>query len=291
MPCLNSCFSFSFLRLDLFIDHGSIMFGYFSAACLYITVSCVLSSLGQRCGPLEYLHKTEGCCPMCDPGLVVSKDCTEYSSTSCIPCITGQTYMNEPNGLSSCFRCKSCDSGQGLLIKDKCTITRNTVCDLHPGYYCVSYSGEGECNFGEKHQKCGPGQRVKTPGTKSADTVCEECPDGFYSTAGINCTKWTDCAITGEEENEKGNSTKDVTCWRRSRARIGLVSSFVFILSTLIACTLWWYLQTKTNKDHSKSRQDNSPVMIPQQDTQPPCPTTSPCVAQPIEDECPEMCL
>ncbi|XP_028850174.1 tumor necrosis factor receptor superfamily member 5-like isoform X6 [Denticeps clupeoides] len=218
--------------------HTHIMFGYFSAACLYITVSCVLSSLGQRCGPLEYLHKTEGCCPMCDPGLVVSKDCTEYSSTSCIPCITGQTYMNEPNGLSSCFRCKSCDSG-----------------------------------------------------TKSADTVCEECPDGFYSTAGINCTKWTDCAITGEEENEKGNSTKDVTCWRRSRARIGLVSSFVFILSTLIACTLWWYLQTKTNKDHSKSRQDNSPVMIPQQDTQPPCPTTSPCVAQPIEDECPEMCL
>uniref|UniRef100_A0AAY4BCP2 TNFR-Cys domain-containing protein n=1 Tax=Denticeps clupeoides TaxID=299321 RepID=A0AAY4BCP2_9TELE len=142
--------------------------------------------------------------------LVHVEYCTEYSSTSCIPCITGQTYMNEPNGLSSCFRCKSCDSGQGLLIKDKCTITRNTVCDLHPGYYCVSYSGEGECNFGEKHQKCGPGQRVKTPGnekdnpqefnvlepdvlvllhnfclctgTKSADTVCEECPDGFYST-------------------------------------------------------------------------------------------------------------
>ncbi|XP_028850178.1 tumor necrosis factor receptor superfamily member 14-like isoform X1 [Denticeps clupeoides] len=214
MPCLNSCFSFSFLHLDLFIDHGTIMFGYFSTAGIYIT------------------------------GLVVSKDCTEYSSTSCIPCITGQTYMNEPNGLSSCFRCKSCDSGQGLLIKDKCTITRNTVCDLHPGYYCVSYSGEGECNFGEKHQKCGPGQGVKTPGTKSSDTVCEECPDGFYSTAGINCTKWTDCAVTGEQEIEKGSSTKDVTCWRRSMARIGLVSSFVLFLFTLIACKLRWCLQS-----------------------------------------------
>uniref|UniRef100_A0AAY4BFJ8 TNFR-Cys domain-containing protein n=1 Tax=Denticeps clupeoides TaxID=299321 RepID=A0AAY4BFJ8_9TELE len=207
-----------------------------------------VSSSEEACGHGEYKTGPGTCCPMCNEGFRVSNNCTEAAATNCTPCLAGKTFMNEPNGLSKCLTCKSCDSGQGLIIKDKCTVTRNTVCDLHPGYYCVSYSGEGECIFGEKHQMCGPGQGVKTPGTKSADTVCEECPDGFYSTAGINCTKWTDCAITGEEENEKGNSTKDVTCWRRSRARIGLVSSFVFILSTLIACTLWWYLQTKTNK-------------------------------------------
>uniref|UniRef100_A0AAY4BCL0 TNFR-Cys domain-containing protein n=1 Tax=Denticeps clupeoides TaxID=299321 RepID=A0AAY4BCL0_9TELE len=226
------------------IDHGSIMFGYFSAACLYIT------------------------------GFSVSKNCTRVTATICSPCLAGKTFMNEPNGLSECLTCKSCDSGQGLMIKDKCTVTSDTVCNLHPGYYCVSYSGEGECIFGEKHQKCGPGQHVKTPGTKSANTVCEECPDGFYSTVGKNCTKWTNCAITGEEENEKGSTTKDVTCWRRSRARIGLVFPFVFIFFTLIACTLWWYLQTC----RVYSRNPNNT----------PCPTPIPSVLQKITSESPE---
>lgn len=29
-------------------------------------------------------------------------------------------------------------------------------------------------------------------GTKISDTVCEDCPPGFYSPEGVDCFKWTE---------------------------------------------------------------------------------------------------
>lgn len=48
-------------------------------------------------------------------GLVVRRDCTEDSSTSCIPCLEG-TYMDQPNGYDKCRKCTYCDPGLCLLI-------------------------------------------------------------------------------------------------------------------------------------------------------------------------------
>ncbi|XP_014002767.1 tumor necrosis factor receptor superfamily member 14 isoform X2 [Salmo salar] len=209
----------------------------------------IIPASGNKCGPAEYKSNTGQCCPMCGKGLVVRKDCTLESSTSCIPC-TGQTYMNAANGLAKCFPCSPCDpgimrdpnifgahniSGQGLFILMTCTSTSNSICHVQNGYYCTSSSAGNECTFALRHTLCSPGQRVKVPGTKTTDTMCEECQHGSYSQHGVNCTAWTDCESIGQYKIEDGSQTRDVVCRKSLRNRvIVLVPSSVFLFVVII---------------------------------------------------------
>uniref|UniRef100_A0A3Q2DVM7 Tumor necrosis factor receptor superfamily member 6-like n=1 Tax=Cyprinodon variegatus TaxID=28743 RepID=A0A3Q2DVM7_CYPVA len=136
------------------------------------TVGFVLVGSGSTCRPREYTTRDGQCCPMCQEGKVVGKDCTAGSGTRCIPCETG-TYMNKPNGLNSCFSCSSCDSGSGLSIKQNCTSKSDTVCDVLHGYFCKSWTDSSGCSTAAKHSACKPGQRIKHPeGSSTSDVVC-----------------------------------------------------------------------------------------------------------------------
>ncbi|XP_033181971.1 tumor necrosis factor receptor superfamily member 14-like [Anabas testudineus] len=126
---------------------------------------------------------------MCNKGTIVRRDCTKQSGTRCAPCEDG-TYMNQPNGLTRCLSCTSCDPGHGLFEQKKCTLTSDTVCDILSGYFCKTLEATG-CSLAEKHSSCKPGQRIKEHGTSSSDTVCEDCQSGYFSQEGVNCTAWT----------------------------------------------------------------------------------------------------
>lgn len=47
-------------------------------------------------------------------GSVVKRDCTPQSGTRCVPCVDG-TYMDQPNTLTKCFPCSSCDQGTSII--------------------------------------------------------------------------------------------------------------------------------------------------------------------------------
>uniref|UniRef100_A0A8C6T415 TNFR-Cys domain-containing protein n=1 Tax=Neogobius melanostomus TaxID=47308 RepID=A0A8C6T415_9GOBI len=143
------------------------------------------------CRPEEYAAQDDGqCCPMCREGTVVIGHCTEDSGTRCRPCANG-TYMNQPNGETRCFLCSICHSAHGLLALLPCSSVSNSVCGAKPGFFCQQLSEGGSCEAAQKHSSCSPGQRVKEPGTSSADTVCEDCPEETFSLQGTNCTAWT----------------------------------------------------------------------------------------------------
>uniref|UniRef100_A0A673ZAW5 Tumor necrosis factor receptor superfamily member 14-like n=1 Tax=Salmo trutta TaxID=8032 RepID=A0A673ZAW5_SALTR len=199
-----------------------------------LQLDMIIPASGNKCGPAEYKSNTGQCCPMCGKGFVVRKDCTLESSTSCIPC-TGQTYMNAANGLAKCFPCSFCDPGQGLSILMTCTSTSNSICHVQNGYYCTSSSAGNECTFALRHTLCSPGQRVKVPGTKTTDTICEECQHGFYSQHGVNCTAWTDCAAMGRVKTEDGNSSQDVICNKvPPRSHTTLIAPLLLLLLLLL---------------------------------------------------------
>ncbi|KAM9475568.1 tumor necrosis factor receptor superfamily member 5 isoform 2-T4 [Clarias gariepinus] len=198
----------------------------------------VYSVLTYGCGPSEYLSRAGECCPMCNIGSVVYKDCTGDYSTSCKPCSTG-TFMNLPNGLNKCLQCKVCDSG--LSILKRCITTKNTICKVSDGYYCLDYIEEnGDCIRAVEHSKCTPGQYIKTPGTKASDTVCEPCPPGSYSPEGVNCTKWTDCSDNNEVKTQEGTSITDVKCKRKTnRSHLIVVPAVGILLSVLLTIFLF----------------------------------------------------
>uniref|UniRef100_A0A4W6D4E8 TNFR-Cys domain-containing protein n=1 Tax=Lates calcarifer TaxID=8187 RepID=A0A4W6D4E8_LATCA len=112
-------------------------------------------------------------------GSRVKTDCTEFRSTSCLPCLEG-TYMNQPTGLKDCFPCTNCNTDPGLKIKTSCTSTSDTVCEPLEGFYCMDVKDKG-CEAAQRHRHCEPGQYISKKGTASTDTECSDCTDGTFS--------------------------------------------------------------------------------------------------------------
>ncbi|XP_048873848.1 tumor necrosis factor receptor superfamily member 14-like isoform X2 [Brienomyrus brachyistius] len=222
---------------------------------------------GKKCGPAEYESHDGECCPMCGIGMIVLRDCTSDSSTTCRPCVD-QTYMDEPNGLKRCSQCKICDSGQGLHVLRKCTTITNTVCDVLDGFYCVAYSGDNECSYASEHKSCLPGQEIKTPGSKTRDVECEGCSHGYYSTDGVHCTPWTSCNID-EEKIEDGTKQKDVVCQELTlRHRYLICFAFTLFLIALIGLFLLLYAKDNRRRLNvpvqESDRVDDSQNAIPE---------------------------
>ncbi|XP_054465395.1 tumor necrosis factor receptor superfamily member 14-like isoform X2 [Anoplopoma fimbria] len=185
---------------------------------------------GLCCSSKEYETRDGWCCPMCQKGLVVQINCTLQEGTQCIPCVNG-TFMNRPNGQNKCNPCTSCDQGNGLFAKQGCTAATDTVCDVVNGYFCKAFTDESGCSSAEKHTQCGPGHRIKAPGTSRTDTVCESCPAGYFLLDGVNCTVWTLCSQT-QMKIKEGNTTSDVVCEAASRHHYFLIAALILFTLT-----------------------------------------------------------
>ncbi|XP_036844740.1 tumor necrosis factor receptor superfamily member 14 isoform X3 [Oncorhynchus mykiss] len=124
-----------------------------------IPIILVLESIGSciACGRAEYRIRDE-CCPMCSPGNRVHRHCTEFTSTSCVPCVDS-TFLDEPNGLIKCKVCTNCDPGLGLKVKQPCTPSSDTVCGTLEGFYCLDPTKDG-CRAAQRHSGCEPGQYI-----------------------------------------------------------------------------------------------------------------------------------
>uniref|UniRef100_A0A8C9V9J6 TNFR-Cys domain-containing protein n=1 Tax=Scleropages formosus TaxID=113540 RepID=A0A8C9V9J6_SCLFO len=126
---------------------------------LFLLLLCACNA----CGSAEYKTGAE-CCPMCAPGRSAVSHCTEYTSTSCVPCV-GSTFIDKPNGLTKCTPCMACDHGLGVKTVKECTASSDTVCGVLEGNYCID-PYKGGCRAAQKHTTCKPGHFIKHPGLK-----------------------------------------------------------------------------------------------------------------------------
>ncbi|XP_051282417.1 tumor necrosis factor receptor superfamily member 14 isoform X2 [Dicentrarchus labrax] len=162
-----------------------------TAAPLLILVMNIFGGHTFRCRQFEYQIDNE-CCPKCPPGSRVKSHCTEFRSTSCLPCTEG-TFMNQPTGQTLCDPCTRCDAGSGLKIKTSCTTTSDTVCEPLEGFYCFD-SAEDGCMSVQRHTLCRPGQYIRQYGTALTDTECSDCSAGTYSDGTFpSCRPHTQC--------------------------------------------------------------------------------------------------
>ncbi|XP_072536846.1 tumor necrosis factor receptor superfamily member 5-like [Salminus brasiliensis] len=185
--------------------------------CLILFFSSVNFKLCfSECDHSEY--KIDGdCCKMCTPGNRVYRDCTEFFSTTCTPCI-GSTFLDAPNGLKECFRCKVCDHGKGLQVNIACTHTSDAECEPLEGHFCTE-NNRGSCIHAQKHRTCDPGKYIKQIGTAVTDTECGECVDGTYSNGSV-CQPHSMCEDLGRSEVKPGTLFSDAECGNKSSAAL-----------------------------------------------------------------------
>ncbi|XP_038863797.1 tumor necrosis factor receptor superfamily member 14-like isoform X1 [Salvelinus namaycush] len=123
-------------------------------------------------------------CIMCRPGYRVNRHCTKSTHTpSCVLCIDS-TFLDEPSGKTTCNDCTTCDPGLGLMVKQSCTPSSDTVCGTLEGFYCLDPTKDG-CRAAQRHSSCKPGQYISHTGTTSTDTVCSDCPGKTYSDGSL----------------------------------------------------------------------------------------------------------
>ncbi|KAG7229389.1 hypothetical protein INR49_012780 [Caranx melampygus] len=113
--------------------------------------------------------------------------CTATTQTQCAPC-KDHHFTELYNYLPRCLYCNNfCTENQE--VETECSAVRNRVCRCKEGFYWVN-------DFCVRHSECEPGQGVLTQGTRQTDTVCETCPDGFFSnlsSALVPCVKHREC--------------------------------------------------------------------------------------------------
>ncbi|XP_029103450.1 tumor necrosis factor receptor superfamily member 14-like isoform X2 [Scleropages formosus] len=211
---------------------------FYQAICA-VFLMILKSTLCSPCDRAEYETNGE-CCPMCSPGTRVYRHCTEFTSTSCVPCI-GATFTNRPNGLSYCFPCAVCDQGLGLKTMTECTASSDTVCGVLEGNYCTD-PYEGGCRAARKHTTCKPGDFIKHPGTDSTDTECEICPENSFSSgSSTSCTPHTDCESKGLPTVKPGDSVSDSQCGEKNWAPliVWIVVGIIVVLFLVGGVTLY----------------------------------------------------
>ncbi|KAF7247072.1 Tumor necrosis factor receptor superfamily member 11B [Varanus komodoensis] len=159
----------------------------------------------------KYLHydpvvSRQLLCDQCPPGTYVKQHCTASSKTVCAPC-PEQYYADDWNSQDECQYCNAvCHELQ--YEKVGCSRTRNRVCECTEGRYL-------ELEFCLKHTACPLGFGVVRPGTPESDTVCESCPEGYFSnetSPKAVCQKHTNCSVLGLKMVRKGDARRDNVC-------------------------------------------------------------------------------
>ncbi|XP_042286825.1 tumor necrosis factor receptor superfamily member 14-like [Thunnus maccoyii] len=217
-----------------------------SSMLLLIIIMKVFSGHSLTCHSAEY-QTAGGCCPRCLAGGRVKTDCTEFRTTSCLPCTDG-TYMNQSTGRKQCYTCANCDAGSGLQIKTSCTSTSNTVCQPLEGFYCMDSTEDG-CVKALKHTSCQPGQYIRQKGTALRDTECTDCSDGTFSDGTFtSCQPHTQCESPKLQLIKPGTDSADAECGKQIFVIIVTVGILVLFLLIGIAGLVYFIIKKKSKK-------------------------------------------
>ncbi|XP_052040236.1 tumor necrosis factor receptor superfamily member 5 isoform X1 [Apodemus sylvaticus] len=228
---------------------------------------CLLTAvhLGQclTCSDKQYLYNGQ-CCDLCQPGTRLTSHCTALEKTQCQACGTGE-FLAHWNTEIRCHQHRHCEPNQGLQIKKEGTTDSDTVCACKEGQHCTSK----ECETCVQHTPCGPGFGVVEMATETTDTVCQPCPDGFFSSESSlseKCRPWTRCEDKNLVVLREGTSQNDTVCGFQFRMRALLVIPVVVVILIIIFVVFLYIKKAakkpKDNEAFPPEAQRQDPVEI-----------------------------
>uniref|UniRef100_A0A8C5MY04 TNF receptor superfamily member 11a n=1 Tax=Leptobrachium leishanense TaxID=445787 RepID=A0A8C5MY04_9ANUR len=172
-------------------------------------------------------------CTKCPPGKYLVSKCTSKKDTTCEPCQKNE-YSSEWNEDSQCTLQPICDPGRGLMELHPGNRTSQRVCICKEGYY---FDDIGICM---ETAKCGPGFGARLPAQQNKDTICEPCPEGYFSntTSREACALWTNCTGRGLQERKAGTHLSDAHCERSDGSADNTVQIWIAIIVGTIVVVL-----------------------------------------------------
>ncbi|KAM5245868.1 tumor necrosis factor receptor superfamily member 5 [Ctenodactylus gundi] len=198
------------------------------------------------------------CCNLCPPGEKLVNDCTELTDTECRSCNSGE-FLRTWNRERHCHSHTYCDPLLGLQVQREGTLITDTICTCVEGRHCTGDA----CEHCDLHTSCGPGFGVKQMATGTADTICEPCPNGFFSnvsSAFAKCQPWTSCKTNNLVELQAGTNVADVLCGKSCRMGPGFqhrrraLVAIPVILGILVAiCLTSVYIRKVIRKPKGKT--------------------------------------
>ncbi|GAB1287209.1 Tumor necrosis factor receptor superfamily member 5 [Apodemus speciosus] len=181
----------------------------------------------------------------------LTSHCTALEKTQCQPCSKGE-FLAPWNREIRCHQHRHCEPNQGLQIKKEGTTDSDTVCACKEGQHCTSK----DCETCAQHTPCGPGFGVVEMATETTDTVCQPCPDGFFSSESSlseKCRPWARCEDKNLVVLREGTSKNDTVCGFQFRMRALLVIPVVVVI-LIIIFVVFLYI-----KKAAKKPKDNEP--------------------------------
>ncbi|XP_028264810.1 tumor necrosis factor receptor superfamily member 14-like isoform X2 [Parambassis ranga] len=174
----------------------------------------------------------------CFVGFRVKIDCTEFRTTSCLPCIKG-TYMDNPTGRKECSSCTNCDAGSGLKVKRSCRVTSDAVCKPMEGFYCTDYKGD-KCEAAQRHTSCKPGQYIQVKGTAYRDTECSDCSDGTFSNGTLtSCQPHRQCEAEKLQLIKAGTPSDDAQCGETTKTNVSVILGVIITVLFFLCAGLF----------------------------------------------------
>ncbi|KFV67100.1 Tumor necrosis factor receptor superfamily member 16, partial [Dryobates pubescens] len=145
----------------------------------------------NNCSTKMYTASGE-CCKACNLGEGVVQPCG-VNQTVCEPCLDSVTYSDTVSATEPCKPCTQCVGLQRMSAP--CVESDDAVCHCTYGYYQDEPSGScRECRV------CEVGFGLMFPCQDSQDTVCEECPEGTFSSEANFVDPCLPCTTCEEHE-------------------------------------------------------------------------------------------
>uniref|UniRef100_A0A8B9GWY6 TNFR-Cys domain-containing protein n=1 Tax=Astyanax mexicanus TaxID=7994 RepID=A0A8B9GWY6_ASTMX len=168
------------------------------------------------------------------------EDCTEFTTTTCVPC-SGSSYTSQPNNLLSCLPCLPCDHGK---VKTVCTRQSDAVCEPLEGFYCTDHRSGG-CIQATEHSKCSPGEYIQQT-------------EGTFSNGSLHtCQTHSQCEDQGLIVIKPGSNSSDAECGNKSSPALisGVTAGLIVVAAAAaVAAVIIFFRRIYKNIKKNSSR-------------------------------------
>ncbi|KAG7221648.1 hypothetical protein INR49_000015 [Caranx melampygus] len=183
-----------------------------------------------HCDPQTQYEVGERCCMMCSPGTHMTGQAS-CDVPKCEECGENEYQDKHTHGIK-CKRQPYCDPNKHFQKSVGQNKKQQIPCLCVQGFHCSSE----QCLTCVPHTSCKPGHGAASIGNQTHDTVCQKCPEGWFSTEDSwsdVCQRHAKCQ-DGYHVKQSGTDKSDNICEKTREHILTVVTVAVSLAAVII---------------------------------------------------------